>query len=192
VAYDKLTAKAYQADIFRYSLIYIMGGCYVDIGFIFANSMREVVRPEDEFVSSVDSVYLNPTANPAFFCASPRHPILKNCIYFALENVLNSDYGSDSIDLTGPRRMGLAFKRYYEDIYGIKNISIRPKTYSGNVRILNRVLEGYYDCMVSYIVDPLTNIIIVYNKYPKYYLDMLWYTKTPYYGELHDKGMLYR
>lgn len=84
VAYDKLTAKAYQADLFRYSLIYIMGGCYVDIGFVFMNPMREIVRADDEFVSSVDSVYHNPTINPAFFCATPRHKIVQNTLNVAL------------------------------------------------------------------------------------------------------------
>lgn len=114
IAYDRLTAKAFQADLFRYALIYTMGGCYIDIGFVFVNPIREVVKPEDEFVTSVDDVSYHPTLNPAFFCATPKHKILKYTLNLALDHVLNSGYGSDSIDLTGPRRLGAGFKVFYE------------------------------------------------------------------------------
>lgn len=46
--------------------------------------------------------------------------------------------------------------------------------------------------MISYISDPQTGVIIVYNKYPKYYLDMSWYTLTDYYGDLYDHHVLYK
>jgi mannosyltransferase OCH1-like enzyme len=42
--YDKVYAKAYRADIFRYALIYMIGGCYVDIPFIFTDSISSVIE----------------------------------------------------------------------------------------------------------------------------------------------------
>jgi mannosyltransferase OCH1-like enzyme len=42
--YDKLIPNAFKADLFRYSAIYTLGGCYTDIGFIFVGHLRDVIR----------------------------------------------------------------------------------------------------------------------------------------------------
>jgi mannosyltransferase OCH1-like enzyme len=52
--YDKLIPNAYKADIFRYSVVYINGGCYIDIGAIAINHLRDSIYPTDSFVTSND------------------------------------------------------------------------------------------------------------------------------------------
>lgn len=54
-ASDKLIPNAYKADIFRYSAVYVNGGCYLDIGTVMLGHLQSVVRPTDAFVSSVDT-----------------------------------------------------------------------------------------------------------------------------------------
>ena len=52
--YDKLNAKAYRADLFRYSLTYLYGGCYVDIPYVFTDSLTSVLTENTTFFSTVD------------------------------------------------------------------------------------------------------------------------------------------
>jgi mannosyltransferase OCH1-like enzyme len=64
-AYDKVNPNAYKADIFRYSIVYKYGGCYLDVGTIAITHLRDTIHPNDSFVSSNDVDELN----SAFFCA---------------------------------------------------------------------------------------------------------------------------
>jgi mannosyltransferase OCH1-like enzyme len=75
-AYDKLIPLAFKADLFRYSIVYVEGGCYMDISFIFLDHLRHSIRPNDTFVSTLDGFSPNAALNSAFFCASSRNPIL--------------------------------------------------------------------------------------------------------------------
>lgn len=43
--YDKLIPKAYKADLFRYSVVYVYGGCYVDIAEVMLDGFNGVLRP---------------------------------------------------------------------------------------------------------------------------------------------------
>ena len=79
-AYDKLLPRAFKADLFRYSVVYIKGGCYLDISFIFVDHMRNSVHPNDTFISTPDGYYPDGDLNSAFFCAQARHPILQATI----------------------------------------------------------------------------------------------------------------
>jgi mannosyltransferase OCH1-like enzyme len=64
-AYDKVNPNAYKADIFRYSIIYIYGGCYLDVGTVAIRHLRDVIHPKDSFISANDLGELM----SAFFCA---------------------------------------------------------------------------------------------------------------------------
>jgi mannosyltransferase OCH1-like enzyme len=50
--YDVLLPAAYKADVWRYTVVYKYGGCYMDAGSITVRPLVELLRPEDEFVSS--------------------------------------------------------------------------------------------------------------------------------------------
>ena len=74
-AYDKLIPEAFKADLWRYSIIYKKGGCYMDSGSYTVRGLDTVLRPNDSFVSTIDAIGWG--VNSAFFCASPGHPILR-------------------------------------------------------------------------------------------------------------------
>lgn len=105
-AYDKLIPNAYKADLFRYSLVYVNGGCYLDIGGVMLGHMKSVVRSTDAFLSSVDTSL---GVNSAFFCAVPKHPILEKLIRAVVKRVAGSEYGWASVDVTGPWMFGKVF-----------------------------------------------------------------------------------
>jgi mannosyltransferase OCH1-like enzyme len=80
-AYDKLIPRAFKADLFRYSAVYVEGGCYMDISFIFVDHLRYSIHPNDTFISTPDGYFPDFDLNSAFFCASVRHPILLATIH---------------------------------------------------------------------------------------------------------------
>lgn len=74
--YDKLIPNAYKADLWRYSVVYTYGGCYIDIGFMAAASISTLISSSTIFLSSVDDVVGNYALNSAFFCTTPKNKIL--------------------------------------------------------------------------------------------------------------------
>lgn len=82
--YDTLRPPAYKADVFRYSVIYHYGGCYMDAGSYTVRPLVEFLRPADEFVSSDDSN--GNGLNSAFFCAVKGHRVLQ----YAIENIFQA------------------------------------------------------------------------------------------------------
>jgi mannosyltransferase OCH1-like enzyme len=130
-AYDKVNPNAYKADIFRYSVVYIYGGCYFDIAIIAVGHLRDTIHPNDSFVSANDLRALN----SAFFCAEPHHPILDIAIKEVVKRVSKSSYGKNAIDITGPFVFGRAFKEYNKD----PGLKISPREYPGGVRLLHHL-----------------------------------------------------
>jgi mannosyltransferase OCH1-like enzyme len=45
--YDKLNPNAFKADLFRYSVVYTYGGCYLDIGIVAVANLRNFIRATD-------------------------------------------------------------------------------------------------------------------------------------------------
>jgi mannosyltransferase OCH1-like enzyme len=87
--YDKLIPNAYKADLFRYSVVYTYGGCYFDIGFIFVNSLRDSILPNDTFISTPDAMPPKLAVNSAFFCAQANSSILLQTIKAIVKRVAN-------------------------------------------------------------------------------------------------------
>lgn len=130
--YDKIVPNAYKADLFRYSVVYTHGGCYADIGFIFIGSLSSVISESDSFVSTPDAVFPRVGVNSAFFCASKYHPILALAIENIVRRVTNNDYGTDDIDVTGPKLFIKAFKEYFNN----PEMRVAQGVYPRNVRLL--------------------------------------------------------
>lgn len=123
--YDKLVPNAYKADLFRYSVVYTLGGCYMDIGFVFVDHLRNTIRANDTFLTTQDGFPPLAEANPAFFCATKHNPIVHEAIQVVVRKVANSQYGIDPLDVTGPRSFGRGFKYHFKNV----SMEITPKDY---------------------------------------------------------------
>ena len=111
-AYDTLIPGAYKADLWRYCVLYIHGGVYVDIKAELLVSLNDVIPENIEFLSIKDR---NRTNNEfigyiyqAFICAKPKHPFLKQAIDMIVENANTGYYGYDDLSPTGPGLLGKA------------------------------------------------------------------------------------
>lgn len=156
--FDKLLAGAYKADFFRAIYLYYEGGIYFDCKNILYTPIYFILLKKRSFCEDlVDNIY-----NGNLFLSKPFDLNLKNYILHMLKNIKNEYYGSSPLDITGPSLL----KKYISEDKYLKNI------YSNNEwkNDWNNFIKSnkWKD---SYIIDILTNQIIIKTSYYNYYDD---------------------
>ena len=107
-AYDQLVPGAYKADLWRYCILYKMGGIYLDIkyrpvaGFKFIN-----LTEKEHWVLDADK---NGIYNALLVCL-PGNSVLWYAINQIAENVKNRYYGRSSLEPTGPQLLSKYFSK---------------------------------------------------------------------------------
>nr|QBK86436.1 MAG: glycosyltransferase [Marseillevirus LCMAC102] len=183
--YDKLVPGAYKADLFRYCLMYINGGVYIDAGFIAINPLDKVIDPDDEFISAMDSCkpeYCNGQKGVynAFICCVPGHPIMRYAIDKVLDNIERNYYGICSIAPTGPLVLGEAFKN-------VTGKDINEETYPRGIKLLR--FYAPTGCLSGVIFSGSDKIF--YTKYPFYREELKLYTNQQDYHQMWAKRQIY-
>jgi len=98
-AYDSLIPGAYKADLWRYCVLFIQGGIYLDIKYTPLNGFRFINLTESEhLVSDINNVGIY---NALMVCL-PRNEILYSAIRQIVENVNRKYYGNNFLEPTGP------------------------------------------------------------------------------------------
>lgn len=105
LCYDSLQAKAFQADLFRYLIIYHYGGCYIDTSFLMSDSFVSTVPPHTTFYTSIDKLYGNYSLSNGYFCSQSGNGILYNVINLSLRAITKYSYESGMFDVTGPDKL---------------------------------------------------------------------------------------
>ncbi len=103
-AYDSLIPGAYKADLWRYCVLYIHGGIYMDIKFKCVNGFKLIeLTEQNHFVKDRQpplSIY------NALLACQKNHPFLLMAINKIVENVENKFYGANPLYPTGPQMLG--------------------------------------------------------------------------------------
>jgi len=132
-AFESLNPGAYKADLWRYCILYSMGGIYLDIKYNCLNEFKLIYLTDKEyFVKDRPSgcVY------NGLIVVKPQNQILLKCIKQIVENVNNNFYPnnngySDCLEISGPRCLGNFFSNneinklelyFNENIYFKDNI----------------------------------------------------------------------
>ena len=105
-AYDSLIPCSYKSDLWRYCVLFINGGIYVDIKYKCVNGFNFLDLTEKEYF--VRDYNINETYN-ALIVSLPGNQILLNCIKNIVKNVKNKNYGIGCLDPTGPTLLGKYF-----------------------------------------------------------------------------------
>jgi hypothetical protein len=107
-AYDTFIPGAYKADLWRYCILYIYGGIYLDIKYrcvppfkLIELTTREHYVRDREFCG-IDGIY------QGFLSCYPRNPILGRCIRKIVEYVYRLEYGKTCL-FVGPQLVGSHF-----------------------------------------------------------------------------------
>lgn len=109
-AYNTLLPGAYQADLFRYCLLYIQGGCYVDSQTQPFLPLRVVINAETKFCSAVDGKEY--ALWQGFLCAVPKHPVIKMAIDKTVKNIQKRKYFDSCLELSGPDLLGMCVNKW--------------------------------------------------------------------------------
>jgi mannosyltransferase OCH1-like enzyme len=109
-AYDKLIPGAYRADLWRYCVLYVNGGVYLDVKYSNVDDFNLIDLTDDEyFVPDLDEsgggIY------NAFMICKARNPIMRRVIDGVVDNVKNEYYGESGLCPTGP----ILLKRCFRD-----------------------------------------------------------------------------
>lgn len=144
-AYKSLVPGAYKADLWRYCVLYIHGGIYMDIKLLCMNGFKLIELTEQEhFVKD----RLGPLSiYNALMACKPGNPFLLEAIHQVVKNVKTRYYGIDPLCPTGPRMLG--------------NI-LQKKRYDLNIDLTHHDAGGF----VIY-----KNRFIVSTEYPEYHAE---------------------
>jgi hypothetical protein len=114
-AYDQLIPGAYKADLWRYCVLYVKGGIYVDHKFILNKPLNEIIPADCHFATFKDRHQSHKTKWSfkhylwqGFIISEPKHPFLKKAIDLVVENTQKGYYGHDGLSITGPALLGKA------------------------------------------------------------------------------------
>jgi len=117
-AYCRIIPGAFKADLWRYCILYICGGIYVDMDTICLHPIDDFLNDEIEFMTPID-LNNNPNIGThnlfnAFIASVPKHPILFECIQRIVYNVENNIIPYSNLDFAGPGVLGRATNTYLQ------------------------------------------------------------------------------
>jgi mannosyltransferase OCH1-like enzyme len=144
-AFDTLLPGTFKADLFRYCVMYIHGGVYLDIKYRPVNgfSFNEfLINKEGTFVYEKPGVIYQ-----GFFMCKPMDQRCRKAIWKVVENVKNKNYGCCVICPTGPHLFGNLFSA--RDIHNISLVytetinKIGQLSFRNNGRLILHHCERY-------------------------------------------------
>lgn len=105
MAFDTLIPGAYKADLWRYCVLYIEGGIYLDIKLQCVNGFKLMELTEKDHHLAMDRVGPVSIYN-AVMASQPKHPFLLMAIQQIVKNVKSLYYGISPLCPTGPLMLG--------------------------------------------------------------------------------------
>ena len=148
-AYDLLVPEEYKSDLFKYCYLYKNGGCYIDYNIIAREPLRNIIKPDDIFLLSIDTDIKNSLSKDNIdaigysgyiIMCTPNNEKLLNLIDTCIDNILNKQYlVYDNIFLlTGKKLMYNVLKHdiVYDNLR-FKNILPNNQTISDKLEIID-------------------------------------------------------
>jgi len=148
--YNKLIPGAYKADLFRYCILYITGGCYFDIKQILRVPLRDIIDKDEKIILTEDYIltaYLN-----AIILVEKNNPLMLKLINQVTINVNKNYYGTCALCPTGPCLLykiakhikpKYFYKPNYSEIF-INKLRSKSTIKYKNKSIINVNYHGYY------------------------------------------------
>jgi len=151
-AYNALIPGAYKADLWRYCIMYIKGGIYIDCKYVMHGNnklssllnneyyVRDIPRRNGEYIFQ------------ALLISKPKNELYYKCIQKIVENVNSRNIGRCSLDVTGPRlfsdkireNMEYLINRGKFNILDLKNTGKGNISYKDNLFLKVHKKKEYY------------------------------------------------
>jgi mannosyltransferase OCH1-like enzyme len=172
--FNGLKPGAYKADLFRYCILYIHGGVYMDIKLRLHVKFTDLIKKYGEVFVKDPDWYLDSCkrgCNNGFIISKKNNPLFLDCIKQIKINYDNHYYGINSLYPTGPCLLGYIIRTKYNYIKYKLKISGENK-------------YSKFD-----IVDKNNNIIV--SSYPEYREELKLLPGTTHYSELWNNSDIY-
>ncbi len=119
-AFTCLIPFAYKCDLFRYCVLFALGGIYLDMKFQCVNGFKLVHMLDGPVVLDYPHHHWfeHDHIGVCNGCLAfpPKSPILKECIDRIVENVKRKHYGFSFLCPTGPGLLGRVFEEMHPDV----------------------------------------------------------------------------
>jgi mannosyltransferase OCH1-like enzyme len=152
-AFNKLKPGAYKSDLWRYCILYKLGGVYIDIKFCTSDtvSLKAIIEQHPEvFVLDIDtssnmceskiSIY------NGFMISAPGDNRFKKCIDSIMRHCKEKLYNNTSLSITGPCLLGtiLSDGKRDQELESYKKGFIFNLTLKGTIQMSGKnILEMY-------------------------------------------------
>jgi hypothetical protein len=118
-AFDSLIPGAFKCDFWRYAVLYVNGGVYLDIDMVPLVPFDNIIGMKDTLVSIVDQKNIlrpNCAIYQAFIACVPKHPVLLQALQLTFANIVSKRVETfDNLSVTGPVVMGIAMNLYWRN-----------------------------------------------------------------------------
>lgn len=141
-AYDLIIPYAIKIDLWRYCILYLYGGIYLDIKYYCINNFKFIYLTSDEFFCKDLQLSGNGIYNALIIC-KPQNDIILKCINKVVENVSNKFYGKYALEPTGP----LMMKNFFSENQ-VNNLKLELKNQKSGFCITyrnNSILQFHKD-----------------------------------------------
>jgi len=176
-AFHTLKPGAFKSDLWRYCILYKMGGVYMDIKYKTLEPLRYILaKSPNVFVKDYDHLRTDKCFYNGVMISPPNNKIFKYCIDEIVDNCRMKLYTLSPLSLTGPCLLGKSLKRFKDPQWNT------PKfTY-----------ESYKEYDRSERVDYISydNRCII-QSYKGYRVEQMMYQKTEAYGKMWMEGQIF-
>jgi mannosyltransferase OCH1-like enzyme len=119
MAYSSLIPSAYKADLWRYCVLFIHGGIYLDVKYTNVDKIKliQLTKKEHWCLDANDKDVYN-----AILVCKPQNEILLKVIKQIVENVKNKFYGDSFLEPTGPALLSKYFTEEEKKEFELKHI----------------------------------------------------------------------
>ena len=168
-AFHTLKPGAYKSDLWRYCILYKLGGVYMDIKYYSTVPLVSIIdETPTAFVKDLGKYCVY----NAFLISPPKNEIFKMCIDDIVKSCKERLYKQTSLDITGPCLLGSVIQNKYTMEY-LKSIP-----YKHDVSV-------FMDRSISYKGKTIL------KEYDAYRLEQKQSSVGEHYGDLYWKGDVY-
>lgn len=172
-AFNQLIPGAYKADLWRYCILYINGGIYLDIKYKCINEFKLIsLLNKEHYVLDRYDIYYNSKKgiyNGLMVC-KPQNSLLLKLINRIVYNVKNKFYGYNSLNPTGPVLFAYMYEKHVKQI-------------NSNDFELKYSING---------MNILYNDIPILKLYHEYRYEASKHQKVSHYGKLWEERKIYK
>lgn len=152
--YRRITNGSLKADFFRYCVLYIHGGVYVDVDLMCLRPLTEGIIDFDldDLITATDyqerddqpknHMYRRDCIYQAFLCAQPFHPFIKYMINYMCFVMSNDLYKMDIFRIGGPEAFANGYDEFFKNHYP-KHVVLRE---ANNPDLKIKLVSHLHNC----------------------------------------------